>query len=461
MAAAMQLLAASGPSRTPVGLGQALGEAYGAGQKGYTAAQQNLLQSMTMKQKMDEAKATKNMQANVSTFLAQKAPEGVDAKEFKAQQYMRLADVYAASNPDQASKFFDMAQKLMPAADKPVGEPFRAADGKFYQRTESGGVKLFGGGTVTPAEKPMGQPQQQLVDGKAQMVQYYDDGTFKVVSGIGQVAKPQGAPIMQVKDGVPTMMQYFDDGTSKPLTGVSQFSPPSASITDVEFLTGEKLAGAGAPGVAKVQDYRKSAAGSTNVQVDTGQKARVVPVNKDIIDRLSAKTEQAETANQTLANIDRILPALDKAITGPAADYRTTLLRVGQFMGVAGKDANEILSNTQDVVQGLAMQELNAASYTKGQGTLTGPEREMLKRSAAGDQNMSAAELRTALIAAQKMADFRLTDQQKFLEKTLKLPGMEEYREVYTIDRYQSVAPTAAAGNRPPLSSIIKPKGAK
>ena len=56
MAAAMQLLAASGPSRTPVGLGQALGEAYGAGQKGYTAAQQNLLTSMTAKQQMEEYK---------------------------------------------------------------------------------------------------------------------------------------------------------------------------------------------------------------------------------------------------------------------------------------------------------------------------------------------------------------------------------------------------------------------
>jgi hypothetical protein len=117
MSAAMQLLAASGPSRTPIGLGQALGEAYGAGQKGYTAAQQNLLQSMSMKQKMDEAKAAKDMQTNVANFMAQPAPEGVDAKEFKAQQYMKLADVYAARNPEQASKFFDMAQKLMPAKE--------------------------------------------------------------------------------------------------------------------------------------------------------------------------------------------------------------------------------------------------------------------------------------------------------------------------------------------------------
>ena len=66
MAAAMQLLASSGPSRTPVGLGQALGEAYGAGQKGYTAAQQNLLQSMTMKQKMDEYKRARDIEARIS-----------------------------------------------------------------------------------------------------------------------------------------------------------------------------------------------------------------------------------------------------------------------------------------------------------------------------------------------------------------------------------------------------------
>jgi hypothetical protein len=149
MAAAMQLLAASGPSRTPVGLGQALGEAYGAGQKGYTAAQQNMFTSMAAKQKMDEAKATKNMQANVSTFLAQKAPEGVDAKEFKAQQYMRLADVYAARNPEQASKFFDMAQKLMPVRAKVSGPPMEVtgADGKpiLVQQNEYGDLTTLEG----------------------------------------------------------------------------------------------------------------------------------------------------------------------------------------------------------------------------------------------------------------------------------------------------------------------------
>ena len=54
MSMAAQLLAASGPSRTPVGLGQALGQSYLAGQKGYTDAQQQALSGMLTKQKIDE-----------------------------------------------------------------------------------------------------------------------------------------------------------------------------------------------------------------------------------------------------------------------------------------------------------------------------------------------------------------------------------------------------------------------
>jgi len=62
LSAAMQLLAASGPSRTPIGLGQALGQAYGAGQQGYQGAQQNLFQSLEIKRRMDEAKRIKDLQ---------------------------------------------------------------------------------------------------------------------------------------------------------------------------------------------------------------------------------------------------------------------------------------------------------------------------------------------------------------------------------------------------------------
>jgi hypothetical protein len=144
MQAAMALLKASGPSTRRVGLGQALGEAYGAGQAGYQQAQQQGLAAMMTKQKMEEAKRNQELQQTVGTFLGQEAPEGVSPTEFKAQQYMKLADLYAARNPEQASKFFDMAQKLTPTRAKVSGQPFEVSgpDGKpiLVQQNEFGDI---------------------------------------------------------------------------------------------------------------------------------------------------------------------------------------------------------------------------------------------------------------------------------------------------------------------------------
>ena len=474
MAAAMQLLASSGPSRVPVGLGQALGQAYGAGQQGYTAAQQNLLTSMAAKQKMEDAKAAKNMQANVSNFLSQKAPEGVDANAFKAQQYMKLADVYAASNPEQASKFFDMAQKLMPTADKPVGEPFKASDGKYYQRTESGGVKLFGGGTVTPADKPvgepfkaadgkfyqrtesggtvlfsegtvmpaakpMGQPQQQLVDGKAQMVQYYDDGTFKPISGVSQVAKPVGQPQMQVVNGVPTMMQYFDDGTSKPLAGVSSYREPSSLVTNIEYVTGKALANTGAAGLAALEKATKASA--TSISINTGEKGfknefdlskefKNEPVYKDLQgmkSALSAVQESLKKENPIgdVAAATKIMKLLD-----PGSVVRESEL--GIAMAASGK--LDRISNYVDMWK---------------KGTLLTPTQR-------AEFGALANELYNASARAynDKRGEYAAFGAKYEIDANTALGNTAP---VLTF------TPPAAAGaaGRPPLSSIIKPRGAQ
>ena len=82
---------------------------------------------MMTKQKLDEAKRNQELQQVVGSFLGQEAPEGVSPTEFKAQQYMKLADVYAARNPEQATKFFEMAQKLTPKAEV-TGQPFQVSD---------------------------------------------------------------------------------------------------------------------------------------------------------------------------------------------------------------------------------------------------------------------------------------------------------------------------------------------
>ena len=184
MQAAMALLKASGPSAVPVGIGQALGEAYGAGQTGYQQAQQQGIAAMMTKQKLEEAKRAQELQQTVGTFLGQQAPEGVSPTEFKAQQYMKLADVYAARNPEQASKFFDMAQKLTPARAEVTGQPFQVSN----------------------------------TEGKPILVQQFKDGTIRPMEGFG----PQREVVLQNVDGVMTAIDKSAlKGGEKFGTGIS------------------------------------------------------------------------------------------------------------------------------------------------------------------------------------------------------------------------------------------------
>jgi hypothetical protein len=423
MAAAMQLLASSGPSRTPVGLGQALGEAYGAGQKGYTAAQQNLLQSMTMKQKMDEYKRDIADQQAYRQLLIGGGPVG-------AQPAGVVTPEQAINAPGgQAAPVVEGA--AMPAA---AAMPVAAA------AAPTGLASLTKEQRMILSKLPAKEGYKEALRLMEQKTESVPDDIKKLRAlnlpiTLENLLKLNPAAAAQDPEGIRTLRALNLPVNLENLLSLKE----EASPTEVRILkaTGTPVT------LENVMKLRQSGAAQTSVRVDTGQKTRDVEINKDIVKEMGDMTAQARSAKETLMNVDRVLPALDKAITGPAADYRTTLLRVGQFMGIAGKDANEILSNTQSVVQGLAQQELNAASYTKGQGTLTGPEREMLKRSAAGDQNMSAAELRTALIAAQKMAQYRMSEQQQYLSEFKKLPGSEQYIPFYTVAPYQ----TAGSGN--------------
>ena len=70
MQAAASLLKSSGVSTTPISLGQALGEAYGAGTAGYQQAQQGAIQQLLTKQKLDEF----NRKQNIQKFFMSRVP---------------------------------------------------------------------------------------------------------------------------------------------------------------------------------------------------------------------------------------------------------------------------------------------------------------------------------------------------------------------------------------------------
>jgi len=181
LSAAAALLQASGPSRTPISLGQALGGALQAGQQGYQQARAGSLQDLILGGKLKEMQTAQDLQKQVAGVLtkpptvltpeqqALRAPVSEagpfgpkvaradlaanipqpSASELKAGQYQQIADVYAAQGKSEdAKRFQEMSEKLNPRAEI-TGQPFEVTDAKgnpiLVQQYKDGTVKTMQG----------------------------------------------------------------------------------------------------------------------------------------------------------------------------------------------------------------------------------------------------------------------------------------------------------------------------
>lgn len=425
---AAALLQAGGRSPVPISLGQALGSALQAGTAGYQSAQQNAIQQLLTKQKMDEYKrqvadeeAYRNMFTQMPTAGAPMTPAQVfavspDTSGPTPQRAAMIgmptpAGVSAAGGmPALTQVQRDILRTMTPKEGRAellklsqppeiTGQAFKGADGNYYYMTKQGPIPA----TIAPADlaaEEFGAPQPQVIDGQIQMVQYNKYGQRRVVPG----AMP--------------------------------YEPQSQDIRAVEYIQGKPLAGTGETGISEVGKYRQQIAPKTTNILSAEKKGAELAYELAVKD-LGVSRDMARSANTTLANIDRILPALDTAITGPAADFRATLLRVGKQLNVAGADADQVLKNTATVVQGLAQQELAAAEQMRGQGALTDAEREILRRAAGGDVSLTAGELRVGLLAAQRTARMRAESHGQLLSTAVKaIPSLFQIAPMYEVPVY-------------------------
>jgi hypothetical protein len=407
LSAAAALLQAGGRSTTPINLGQALGSALQAGQQGYQQARAGSLQDILLEQKLKDAQAERTRQTAYSNLFSGGTPGGM--------------------TPAQASLAapIETAGRVGPTLD-------RAALMNAAPATPQGGPFSF-----------LSQTQRALLSGMKP-----EQGLPEILK-MSQAAEEYSAPTPIVMNGRTVMVQYNKQGQPRIAQGAMPYEAQSPDIRAVEYISGQPLAGTGPAGIGQVGQYRAQIAPKTQVDVKMpGNQEFLKGVGGDVSQTLNALTAGARSANQTLANVDRMLPALDKAIVGPGADYRTTMLRIGQQLNVAGADANEQLANTRIVVQGLAQQELDAAAQMRGQGGLTEGERGILRRAAAGDQTLSAAEIRQALTTAQKTSRSRLAEQEDYLKRASKLPGFEQFAPMY------QVTPYGGGGGNPLLDAV-------
>lgn len=412
LAAAAALLQASGRSPQRIGLGQALGSALQAGQgayeKGMTGAFGNLVTAAKLKEMQREA----NRQTAFTNLFSNAAPTGLTPAQASLAAPIETAG-RVGPTPDRAA--------LMNAAPAP----------------QQGGPFSF-----------LSQTQRALLSGMKP-----EQGLPEILK-MSQAAEEYGTPTPVVMNGKTVMVQYNKQGQPRIAQGVMPYEAQSPDIRAVEYIGGQTLAGTGSAGIGQVGEYRKQIAPTTKVDVKLppGPSQFMAGVGTETARVLGELTAGARSANDTLINVEKMLPALDKAILGPAADYRTAMLRIGQQLGVAGADANEQLANTRIVVQGLAQQELDAAAQMRGQGSLTEGERGILRRAAAGDQTLSAAEIRQALASAQKTARYRLTAQEDYLNRARKLPGFEQFAPMYQVTPYGGGG--AGGGGNPLLNAI-------
>ena len=409
LSAAAALLKAGGRSPQRIGLGQALGSALEAGQgayeKGTTGAINQLMLAAKLKEMQQEATGNEAWRQMLTG-------QG-GAPVLTPAQAALAAPVSAAGPVGPTVARADLATQ-MPA-------PTAAADQLSFLN-----------------------PLQRAIIGSMPRKEGMPE-VLKMTQAQSEWSKPE--PI--VMNGKTVMVQYNKLGQTKVAEGAAPYEAQSQDLRAYEYITGKPLAGTGQAGVQAVGQYRSQIAPKTQVDVKLpGNQQFLAGVGTDVSKTLNELTMGARSANETLQNVERMLPALDKAIVGPGADYRTAMLRIGQQLGVAGADANEQLANTRIVVQGLAQQELDAASQMRGQGSLTEGERGILRRAAAGDQTLSATEIKQALATAQKTAKYRLAAQQDYVQRASKLPGFEQFAPMY------QVTPYGGGGGNPLIDAI-------
>ena len=157
LAASAALLKAGGESTRRIGIGEALGGAFEAGQAGYEKAQTGALTQMALKQKMDEAKKAKELNARLASIMGLSAPGEMESPEVTANKLMQSGR--AAMDAGDFTRGFDFYKQARDV------NPKDEVQGGLTQLTDESGnpimVQQFKSGKMVTA-KGYG-PQREIV----------------------------------------------------------------------------------------------------------------------------------------------------------------------------------------------------------------------------------------------------------------------------------------------------------
>jgi hypothetical protein len=340
LSAAAALLAASGPSRQRVGLGQALGSALQAGQQGYQQARAGSLQEMLLGEKLREGQTAKTRQANIEQIIGtgiRPATPGMPAQMVEEEgrflgetpavaarpagfDIQAIAPQLMAQGPEGRKAFGELlaAQKTL------LGDTFSLAEGAKQYRVDpiSGAV----------TEIAAGAPKREAVPGE---IQAY------------QLAQNQGftGSFVDFKNAL------------RPPT-----APPSA-VAEYQFAVGQ-----GYEGTFEQFDQARRKSGATTVSVGGGKE--LTPGQKKVDEKFADTYVEWQTGGGAdmvgnLAAIGTVLGQLESGqqLTGPMVGIQPDFVRA-----IVNPNATDALERVQEVVQRNLRIVLGGA-FTEKEGT--------------------------------------------------------------------------------------------
>jgi len=212
LSTAAALLQAGGPSATPISLGQALGAGLQAGTSSYGKAQEGAIQQLLVRQKLDEAKRAQAAQEAYQKFILGQPGQ---AQTITPEQAISMPGMPVGPTVERAAMIGQPAPSMpttgrgaltpemrqllaaLPAKDgiteamkfmqppEVIGEPYRTAEGKTFQRLKTGGRIEIPTGEA-PALEALGEPKEVTdASGNPVLIQRYKDGSVKTIEGFG------------------------------------------------------------------------------------------------------------------------------------------------------------------------------------------------------------------------------------------------------------------------------------
>jgi hypothetical protein len=157
LAASAALLKAGGESTRRIGIGEALGGAFEAGQAGYEKAQTGALTQMSLKQKMEESKRAKALNAQLASIMGLSTPTADESPAATANQLMEAGRAaMSAGDFTRGFDFYKQAREVNPRDE---------VQGGLTQLTDEAGnpimVQQFKSGKVVTA--PGYGPPREMV----------------------------------------------------------------------------------------------------------------------------------------------------------------------------------------------------------------------------------------------------------------------------------------------------------